>query len=245
MIDIPEEKLIEYLEDYADKKISLAYLKDILETDYRTIQNKIIGLSITHPDLYYKIIVNNPYRAKERTDIDFEALMIYIMKNRLTTIKATKIFNISRKTIQRRVNKIKSSNPDLVDLYKKYTNSNRFGINISKKMCEEIDNLEEKPVIIGKINEDREKYLLEVEENFNNLVLGGMSKDEAAKKIGLNSSAQVYKILNELYRLKIEDDVRENANKYKESLAVDVNNISEIEVKAEDVKIEGEKNDGR
>ena len=103
MIDISEKEFIEYLERYANNEISMTELVKILETEYRTLNKKIIEMSINNPNLYYKIIINHPYKQKSRSDIDFEGLVIYILKQGITIGQAADIFNISRRWTSNRL----------------------------------------------------------------------------------------------------------------------------------------------
>jgi len=202
MIDISEKELLEYLERYANKEISMTQLVKELETDYRAMNNKIIELSIEYPELYYKIVINNPYKQKSRTDIDFEALMIYIMKKGIMILEAAEVFNISRRTIQRKVNNIKETNPELYELFKIYTAHDKKPLN-DPRIQEKIEKLEYKEVVVGELNEEREQYLLELERKLNDLIASGMSKEQAGKQLG-HSRDYMNRALNELYRLKIE-----------------------------------------
>lgn len=219
MIDISEKDLLEYLEKYANKEISMPQLENILKANQDTLNKKIIELSIDYPDLYYKIIINHPYKQGTRTDIDFEGLIIYILKNHLMIQDAEEIFNVSRRTIQRRVNEFKDIKPDLYYLFKNTVGKGPRK-KITKEQQEEIDRLEFKEVVIGEINDEREAFLLEIEVKYNTLKGQGKDNEEIAKELGYTSS-YLYKILNQLYRLKIEKDVKENnkSNCFRENLS--------------------------
>ena len=226
MIDISEEQLVKYLEDYADGKITKTDLVKMLKTDYRGLNSRIMKMSVVHNKLYEKIVQSHPFKQKGRDDIDYEALMIYILKNDLTINDAIEEFKISRRTIQRRVNEIAKTNPRLFDLFKRATLNNKVGKS-NAGLKAEIDELEEREVVISEINESREEFLGSIEKEFNELVLSGMSKEKAAKTLGYTKN-YIDKILNELYRIKIEKDVIQNtddSNKFKDSLKVDVKPI--------------------
>lgn len=215
MIDISEQEFMDYLERYANNEITMKDLIKELEADYRTLNNKIIGISVTNPELYYKIVTSHPYKQKSRTDIDFEALMIYIMKNGLMIQDAVDIFNISRRTIQRRVNEFKDTNPDLYKLFKIFIGKDKKILS-DPEIQDKIAKLQYKDVVIGEINEERENYLIDIEKRFNTLVAAGMTHEQAAKDMGYTNN-YIYKALNELYRIKIEKQIKNNqkSNEFK------------------------------
>lgn len=225
MVEITDKEFLDYIERYAQNKITMGQIVNELKSDYRTINNKLIELSQTNQDLYYKIITNHPYKEKFRNDIDFEALMIYIIKRGISTVQAEDIFNVSRRTIDRRANKIKITNPELYELFRICTSKNQKLLE-KPEIQEKIDELEYKNVIIGERNEEREKFLLDIEKRYNDLILTGLTKEEAAKKMGY-SRDYINNVLDELYRLEIEKNSL-NTNKqknFRESLS-DITNYN-------------------
>lgn len=218
MIDISEKEFIEYLEKYANKEISMSKLVEVLKSDYRTINNKIIEMSITNPELYYRIVLGHPYKQKGRVDIDFEALMIYVIKNSITIMQASEIFNVSRRTIQRKVNEIKNTNLKLYKLFKIAVGKDKKIID-SLEIQEQIENLQLRPVVVGEVNEEREKFLLDIEKRYNELLATGILKEQAAKEMGYTRN-YINNALDELYRIKIEKSVKANKpNTFKENLS--------------------------
>ena len=224
MIDITEQQLIKYLEKYANKEISMTNLVKILQTDYRTLNNKIIRLSVDYPELYEKIVKNNPYTQKSRSDIDYEVLMIYILKKNITIQDAVAIFNVSEKTIQRRIKEEKEKNPELYKLFKSVIRRGRTAGNY-EKFQEEINQLEYRDVIISEKNEQRKEFLLQIETRFNSLIDEGKTKEQSAKEMGYTLN-YVYKMLNELYRIKIEEDTADVAKKFRKSLSYQTQDLN-------------------
>ena len=218
MIDISEKDFLNYLEKYANKEISMSKLVEVLKSDYRTINNKIIEISITNPELYYRIVLGHPYKQKGRVDIDFEALMIYIIKHSITIMQASEIFNVSRRTIQRRVNEIKSTNLELYKLFKIAVGKDKRILN-SLDIQEQIGKLQSRPVVVGEVNEEREKFLLDIEKRYNELLATGILKEQAAKEMGYTRN-YINNALDELYRIKIEKSVKANKpNIFKNNLS--------------------------
>lgn len=248
MIDISEKDLLNYLEKYANKEISMNKLVKELQSDYRKINNKIIEMSINYPNLYYKIITNNPYKQKLRADIDFEALMIYILKEGITIEEATKTFNVSRRTIQRRVKEIEVTNPDLYSLFKDTVGRDAKKV-ISPELQEKIQKLEYKTVVVGEINDERENFLVDIEKRYNDLVMSGMTHEQAAREIGY-SYQYVRNVLNELYRIRIERNVKQQAkssNEFRGGLS-NMSNYSETpstETSVSSENINDKKEEGR
>jgi hypothetical protein len=90
-----------------------------LECGHRAFHNKVMELSITNPELYREYVIKFPYKPKQITHIDYEALLIYVIKHDLTLEQAQEEFGISRRTIDRNILKANIS-PDVVELYRIY-----------------------------------------------------------------------------------------------------------------------------
>ena len=207
-----------YVEALIEGKISKVKLAKQLETDVRTLDNKIQELSAINPKLYERYIKKLPYKQKEYTHIDFEALLIYTLKQDLPVEEAANKYGISRRTFQRKINEME--NRELVELYKRVADnrkhSRKNGIDIVRK----IDALEEKTIVIGGINDRRKAELLDIERRFNKLC-ETMNKTEAARQMGYKDRDRIYKLLNELYRLEIEEHTISTSNgTFKENLKV-------------------------
>jgi len=82
MKNISNTELESLIQDLIDGKITRKDLAKQLETDIRTLHKKIIEVSQTNPELYKKYVEVHPYQPKVREDIDFEALIIDIMKRK-------------------------------------------------------------------------------------------------------------------------------------------------------------------
>lgn len=80
MKNISNEELETLIQDLIDKKISRKDLVKYLGTELRTLHKTIIRVSQTNPELYKEYVKVFPYQPKARQDIDFEALIIDIMK---------------------------------------------------------------------------------------------------------------------------------------------------------------------
>lgn len=193
-----------------------------LQTDERTLIQNIILHSTYDPEVYAEFVEKYPYRTREREDIDFEALAIEIVKEGMKSEEAAGKYNVSVRTIQRKVEKLKSTNPELVEIYKKAKQHNKIHNKVEQPydtlLQIQIDDLIQRPVIIGEINGQTEKRLEEIEKIYNERIMEYSTKEEAAKSMGFTPN-RLYKMLNQLYRIKIEK-IQRQQNEFKRSLKV-------------------------
>lgn len=232
MLKLSREEFEEKIRNLIDQKTTRKELIKELKTDSRTLNNKIKEISGYNSDLYYEYITKFPYRTKERNDLDYEALIIEIIQTGMTSEEASKKYNIGGRTIQRRVNELEKENTYLVDIYKQVKECNKKSSKPDKFLQEKIDNLVTRPVILCPINGIRKSELEEVEKEYNKRCLT-MSKEQAARSMGM-TKPQIYKMLNELDRLRTEDSVQN----FKESLKV---KTTQMETKCINTKPEEDK----
>lgn len=221
MIEISQEEFEQKVQEIIDGKLSRKQLTKLLKTDTRTLNNKIQELVVYNSDLYMEFIKKFPYKSKERTDIDYEALVIEIIKNGMTSAEAVAKYNIGERTITRKVKALEKENPYLIEIYREVKKNNKNNIVESKELREKIEGLVSRPVKISEINETRRKELEELEKTFNSRCQY-VSKEEAARSMGLTAN-RMYKLLNELYRIKIEENAKKNNEEnstFKDSLKV-------------------------
>lgn len=239
MKQITDEEFYESIEKIIRGESSRAKLIKELETDSRTLNNKIQELVIYNPELYSRFIKKFPYRTKTRDDIDFEALAIEITKNGTTTFQASKKYNIGERTIRRRIKELAKENPYLAEIYNEVKENNKHSRSNSLELQDKISKLILRPVQISEINETREKQLEEIERVFNKRCQI-VSKEEAAKSMGMTAN-RVYKVLNELYRMRIE---RESKNQnFKDTLKFNSNDITIINTSDKEVRRRDKENE--
>ncbi len=239
MKQITDEEFYESIEKIIRGESSRAKLIRELETDSRTLNNKIQELVIYNPELYSRFIKKFPYRTKTRDDIDFEALAIEITKNGTTTFQASKKYNIGERTIRRRMKELAKENPYLAEIYNEVKENNKHSRSNSLELQDKISKLILRPVQISEINETREKQLEEIERVFNKRCQI-VSKEEAAKSMGMTAN-RVYKVLNELYRMRIE---RESKNQnFKDTLKFNSNDITIINTSDKEVRRRDKENE--
>lgn len=215
-----------------------------LQTDERTLVQNIILHSTYDPEVYAQFVEKHPYRTREREDIDFEALLIEILKKRMNSVDASIKYKVGVRTIQRKAEKLKATNPELTEIYREAKQCNKLDQPYSQELKQKIDALVERPVIIGEINGQTEKRLEELERIYNERMLVYPTKEEAAKSMGFTPN-RLYKLLNQLYRIKIEKIQRQQneQSKFRKDLQVNPTEINEsrnTKQTIEDKVIEGE-----
>ena len=220
MIDISQKDFESKIQDLISGKTSKVKLAAELRTDIRALTNKIIrDISINNPDLYIEYIKKYPYKQKERDDLDFEAMVIEMIKERTLTVDVANKYKVGVRTIQRRVNKLEEENPYLIEIYKKVKSSNKNNTPLSIELEEQIAKLVRRPVILTEQNSTRKKHLEEIERIFNNRC-NFLTKQDAAESMGTTMN-KIYKSLNELYRIRIEENYSNMEQSFRESLKVD------------------------
>lgn len=224
MKKLGQEEFERCIERLISGEISKGRLAKELKTDPRTLDIKIQEMSAKNPELYERYLKALPYKQKGYDHIDFEALLIYILKQGLTIDEAVEQFGTSRRTINRRINSME--NKELAQLYKEVADNRKHSRKDSLDIIERIEELEERPIVLRGINDRRREELLKIESEFNELCKT-MTKDEAANKMGLGSRDRVYKLLNELYRIEIETEQKENSQSvqsgsFREDIKVDI-----------------------
>lgn len=224
MIRISQSEFSEKIREVIRGEKTLIGLCKELQTDERTLVKNIILHSTYDPEVYSEFVEARPYRTREREDIDFEALAIKILKQGMNSIQAAQEYKVSVRTIQRKVNKIKETNPELYRIYKEAKEDNKRDRNHSYELTQQIDMLVERPVIIGEINGKTERKLEEIEAIYNERMEIYSTKEEAARSMGMTPN-RLYKLLNQLYRIKIEK-IQRNRNEFKKGL--EVNGVSEV-----------------
>ena len=200
MKKLSEEEFADAVRRLIRGEITKVKLAKELEADPRTLDNKIQELSATNPELYNEYVRVLPYKQKGIDHIDFEALVIYMLKHDLTMDEAAKEFNISIRTINRRIREL--ANRELVNMYREAADNRAHrrdnGIELNRKISE----LEYRDVIIGGVNDRRRNELLAKEARFNKLC-ETMQRADAEKNMECGHRIGV--LLNSLYKLEIEE----------------------------------------
>ena len=204
MIEISQEEFESKIKKVIQGEKSKTDLIKELQTDSRTLNNKIQELSAYNKELYIEFISIKPFKSKTRDDIDYEALVIEMIKKSMFTADAASKYGIGVRTIQRGVKKLQNENPELIEIYKEIKNANKTDSAVPVDLQDKIDNLVQRPVKVAEINETRRTELENIEKIFNERLEQYGTREAAARSMGLTAN-RIYKLLNELYRIKIEE----------------------------------------
>lgn len=203
MKNISKDEFKQAIRRLINGEITKVKLAKELETDPRTLDNRIQELSATDPELYYEYVDVLPYKQKGIDHIDFEALVIYMLKNGYTADETAQKFEVSRRTINRRINDLE--NKELREMYREVADNRKHGRNNGVELDRKISELEPREVIKGGVNDRRKRELLAIESRFNKLC-ETMDKTQAAKTMGYGDRDRLYKLMYELYKLEIEEE---------------------------------------
>lgn len=258
MKEIKQEEFESLIRDIIEGNRSKASVIKELQTESRTFNNKIQELSVRNPELYREFITVHPYKPKERKDINIQGLVIEMLKSDLTVAEMSEKYQISYRSISRKILQLKKSdNPKDVELYELYKSIARKRSTSRKPSLEEkvkIDELERQEVKGISDVERRKQMLLELERQYQDLSMQ-FGKEEAAKRLGYTQN-RIYKLLNELYRIEIEENAgrknAENGNGFRDRIKVESmdlgnstgdiiteNNVSKSSKKTEQKEQEG------
>ena len=230
MIEVKQEEFEKLIKQIIEGKKSETSVIKELKTESRTFNNKIQELSIKNPELYVEFISVRPYKPKERKDINIRGFVIETLKSGITVEEMCVKYGIGRRTISRKISELRKSDDEqekeLYELYRRiaYKKSHAQGLNFEDISM--INNLETEEVIGIDDIERRRQELLKLEKAYQDLYMQ-VGKEEAAKRLGYTQN-RIYKLLNELYRIEIERNTRENfqgreksGKNYRESMKVD------------------------
>lgn len=221
MIKISQEDFESKIQDVIDGRTTRAKLIAELKIDRDTLNNKIQELVVHNPKLYQKFIEKFPYRPREYTHIDYEALIIDVLKKGYKRRELSDIYGIDSRTIARKIYLIEESNPDLIALYREVSKYRKAQKKLPPKLQDQIDNLIEKEIFLGDVCDKKREELLDREKRYNEAMLSGMGATEASKVVGQN---RVSKAVNTLYRIDLEaahkNEIKDKKATFKDSLKV-------------------------
>lgn len=223
MINLTQDEFETNVKRLINNEISRKALAKELDTDIRTLNKKITKLSETNPDLYLEFVSKFPYRPRE-IKIDIEELALYAIIH--GTHKAAEEYEISDKTVGRKVKKLEKTNPEIYGLYNERIkiegknvskeNKDKYIYNVSKFLdtlvkTKKQDRVQEKRDSLRKIIQD-----------FERLVASGMSKAKAARELGYDDYPTIWKKYQELNRIETELKTRALENDFKKEIEVSI-----------------------
>lgn len=210
MIEISQKDFEQKIQDIIDGKTTRTKLITELKSDRDTLNNRIQELVVYNPKLYKAFIDKFPYKPREYTHIDYEALIIDILKNGYTRRQWDDIYEVDSRTITRKLKILEETNPNLICLYREVAQYKKKQIEVPVYLQKQIDDLESKEIFIAGINDKKREELLEKEKQYNEAIMSGMGATEASKKVGRN---RVSKAINTLNRIEIERQVKSESIK--------------------------------
>lgn len=211
MKDIKQEEFEQRIRDILEGKCTRADLIKELKIDRITLNNEIQRLYVYNQELYFQFIAKFPYKPREYTHIDYEAMLIDIMKKGYTKKEAAEQYGIHDRTITRKAHQVGKEKPELENLYREVSYYRKHKYKLPQELQEKVNCLEEKEVFIGGIYDKREEELLKKERQYNQTKLEGTSDVKAY------GSKRTMKDLSTLYRLEIEQNVRKGIEANKKS----------------------------
>lgn len=218
MNKISAKEFEEKVRDLIERKITRTELANQLGISMRTLNDKITKLSDTNPDLYMEFIEIYPYKPKT-IEVDIEDLALQVIKTGMSiTSKET---GISSRTITRKVNTLKKTNPELYDLYKR--RNDKMSDDEKAIYYLKLDRLDKMNKPKRTELNDKEADLTSTLSEFERRVAGGMSKNKAAISLGFDGYPTIWKKYQELKRIttqnrSLESGKRKNNKSFREEL---------------------------
>ncbi len=198
------------IEQVIEEKITRREISSTYHISIRTINNEITKLSKSNPELYKRFIAKYPFQSKKITHIDFTELTKSIIKNDAEIQQIIDVYDISARTFNRRLNNMKNSQKiDVLtgltedQIYQLYIRYRKNQLTFEDK--EFIETMEIGDIIVEEDrNTNRKVYLQNVLDNYYKLISEGMSKAEAARRLGYTYT-DMDKKEKELKRIETED----------------------------------------
>lgn len=216
MVEISQQEFENCIKDLINKKTTKVELAKKLKTDIRKLANKIY--EIDNKELLNQYIKMYPYKPAKNENIDYEALIIEIVKTNESVMNMQEKYDIAERTYRRNINKIQYKNRVLYTIYKNY---------ISGKMTEEdkryIDTLERRKVSYSNCVEDRKAQLMQLFLIYEKLIEKGLTEKQAMTELGENTKSLKRKS-DELKKILECEKMNKTseAKSYRESLKTDV-----------------------
>ena len=205
MIKISQKEFEDRIQDVIDGKATRKQLTKELRIDRNTLNNKIQELVVYNPELYKKFIEKFPYKPREYSHIDYEAIIIDILKKGYKRREWDDVYEIDSRTINRKIHEIEKENPSLVELYKQVSSYRKKQRHLPMELQQAIDELEAREIYICGIYDKKREEILAQEKAYNEKLLEGKSVAEASQELG---RGRVSKAIDTLNRIEIETMTR-------------------------------------
>ena len=206
MKKISQEEFEAKVQDIIDGKTTRVKLLLELRTDRNTLNNKIQELVVYNPELYRAFITKFPYVPREYTHIDYEALVIDILKKGYTRREWDDVYQIHSRTISRKIYEVEKENPELIALYREISGYKKRQEDLPDRLKKQIDELEEKEIYLGGVCDKKREELVSQEKTFVEKLQQGTGVAKASKEMGMGRFSKRIDTLN---RIDIEKQFRE------------------------------------
>ena len=160
MIKISQKEFEDRIQDVIDGKATRKQLTKELRIDRNTLNNKIQELVVYNPELYKKFIEKFPYKPREYSHIDYEAIIIDILKKGYKRREWDDVYEIDSRTINRKIHEIEKENPSLVELYKQVSSYRKKQRHLPMELQQAIDELEAREIYICGIYDKKREEIL-------------------------------------------------------------------------------------
>ena len=201
MIEISQEEFERKIEQVIKGENTRTKLIKDLKIDRVTLNRKIQELLVYNPNLYHEFISKFPYMPREYTHINWRAMLIDIMKKGYTKNEAEEQYEVSSRTISRKVYEVEKEDKDIVSLYREVSKYRKRKEKLPFQLQEAVDDLPDEIIFIGGIYDKKVEELIELEKKYNDELLKGEGATTASANCGRK---RVSKDLDTLYRIKIE-----------------------------------------
>ena len=139
MIEITQEEFENKVEQVIKGETTRTKLIKELKIDRVTLNNKIQELLVYNPDLYHNFIKRFPYMPREYTHINWRAMLIDIMKKGYTKHEAEEQYEVSSRTISRKVYEVEEDDKDIVSLYREVSSYRKKQKKLPERLQQEVD----------------------------------------------------------------------------------------------------------
>ena len=207
MIKISQQEFETKIQDIIDGKTTRVKLIEELKVDRVTLNTKIQELAVYNPELYRAFVIKFPYRPKEYTHIDYEAVIIDILKNGYKRREWKDIYGIDSKTINRKMHDVEVTNPMLMALYREVSDYRKRQMPLPQDLLDRIDSFVPKEIFLGDVCDNKRNELIEKEKEYNEARMSGMGAEEASKKVG---QGRISKAIDTLSRIELERRIMSN-----------------------------------
>lgn len=205
MIEISQKEFEAKVQDIIDGKTTRANLIIELKIDRVTLNTKIQELAVYNPELYRAFVIKFPYRPREYTHIDYEAVIIDILKNGYKRRDWDAIYDVDSRTITRKIYEVEKTNPDLVTLYREVSMYRKKQTALPQYLIDRIEQLESKEIFLCDICDNKRAELLEMERKYTDAILKGKGAANASREVGKERAS---KSLDTLSRIDLERKIR-------------------------------------